>query len=129
MNEAYVESVREYGEAVIGDSTLTIGNIQIKTKYQIKKIEKINGKYIVLLKIPRVYLGDEELNNILCYDEEGRMCWRISNQLPADIISKEQIPYVAIQIVDGKLYATDFLGRKFHVDIENGKLVDVKTVR
>lgn len=31
--------------------------------------------------------------------------------------------------VDRKLYATDFWGRKFNVDAENGKLIDVKIVR
>ena len=91
-------------------------------------IQKINGKYIVLLKIPRVELGVDELNNILCYDEQGIMCWQISNKLPSNIVSKEQIPYIAIQVIDGKLYATDFWGRKFNVDTENGKLIDVKIV-
>ena len=81
-------------------------------------------KYIVLLKIPRVELGVEELNNILCYDENGKMCWRISNKLPSNIISKEQIPYVALQVIDEKLYATDFWGRKFNVDVESGSLID-----
>ena len=118
MNEAFIE-----------DNVLTIGKIKIKTKYPIKKVEKINGKYIVLLKIPRVELGVEELNNILCYDGNGKICWRISNELPSSIICKEQIPYVTIQIVNGKLYATDFWGRKFNVDAENGKLIDVKIVR
>ena len=35
-------------------NTLTIGHAKITVKYPIKKIEKINGKYIVLLKISRV---------------------------------------------------------------------------
>ena len=89
----------------------------------------LSGKYVVLLKIPRVELGAEELNNILCYNENGEMCWRISDKLPSNIVSKEQIPYVAIQIMNGKLYATDFWGRKFNVDVENGNLMDVKIVR
>ena len=67
-------------------------------------------------------------NNILCYDEQGIMCWQISNKLPSNIVSKEQIPYIAIQVIDGKLYATDFWGRKFNVDTENGELIDVKIV-
>lgn len=109
-------------------NTLTIGRTAINVKYPIKQIEKINGKYIVLLKIPRVELGVDELNNILCYNEQGKMCWKISNKLPSNIVSKEQIPYIAIRVTDGKLYATDFWGRKFNVDTENGKLIDVKIV-
>lgn len=36
-------------------------------------------------------LGVDELNNILCYNEQGIMCWQISNKLPTNIVSKEQI--------------------------------------
>ena len=112
-----------------GQNILNIGHIQIFVKYPIKKIEKINEKYIILLKIPQgVKLVNEELNNILCYDEKGILCWQISNELPFNIASKEQIPYVAIHVIDGKLYATDFWGRKFNVDIENGKLIDFQIV-
>ncbi len=113
----------------IEDNILYIGDIKITVKYPIKQVENINRKYVILLKIPRVELGTEELNNILCYDENGEMLWRISDKLPSDIVSKERIPYVAIQIVNGKLYATDFWGRKFNVDAGNGKLMDVKIVR
>lgn len=112
----------------IENNILNIGNTKIITKYPIKKIEKVNGKYVILLKIPHVELGMEELNNILCYSEKGEMCWQISNKLPPNITCKEQIPYVAIQVMEGKLYATDFWGRKFNVDTENGKLIDVKIV-
>ncbi len=115
-------------EVSIDGNHLSIGQTKIITRYPIKKVETIKEKYIVLLKIPHVELGVEELNNILCYDENGKVCWRINNELPSNISSKEQIPYVAIQIIDGKLYATDFWGRKFNVDVENGDLIDVRIV-
>lgn len=115
-------------EVFINDNILTIGRTKITVQYPIKQIVKLNDKYIVLLKIPRVELGVEELNNVICYDRNGKICWRISNELPSIIISKDQIPYVAIQVTDGKLYAIDFWGRKFNVDIESGKLMNVKIV-
>ena len=116
-------------EVSIDGNILNIGGTKITVIYPIKQVESISGKYVVLLKIPRVELGAEELNNILCYNENGEMCWRIREKLPSNIVSKEQIPYVAIQIMNGKLYATDFWGRKFNVDVENGNLMDVKIVR
>lgn len=115
-------------KVVIDDNILYIGNSKIIVKYPIKQVECINEKFIVLLTIPRVELGVEELNNIFCYDENGKLFWQISNELPLDIACKEQMPYIAIQIMNGKLYATDFWGRKFNVDAENGKLMDVKIV-
>lgn len=116
-------------EVFIDENILNIGHTKITTKYPIKRIVKMNEKYIVLLKIPNVELGVEELNNVLCYDDKGKMCWRISNDLPSAIVSKKQIPYVEIQVMDGKLYATDFWGRKFNIDVESGKLIDFKIVR
>lgn len=110
------------------ENILSINNIKIVTKYPIKNIEKVNDKYVILLKIPRVELGVDELNNILCYDEKGEMCWQISNKLPSSITCKDQIPYVTIQKTDGELYATDFWGRKFRVDVNNGELTDVMIV-
>lgn len=115
-------------EVFIDENNLIIGYTKIALKYPIKKIEKLYRKYIVLLKILRVELGVEELNNVLCYDEKGKKCWQISSELPSDIISKEQIPYVDIQVIDERLYATDFWGRKFNVDMKNGKLIGVKIV-
>jgi len=112
----------------VDENILSIDNVKITTKYPIKKFEIINEKYIVLLKIPHVKLGPEELNNILCYNQKGTLCWRISSELPSNIISKEQIPYVEIKIIDGKLYATDFWGRRFNVDLEDGRLIDVEMV-
>lgn len=117
-------------EVFIDENNLVIGYTKIDLKYPIKKVEKLFRKYIVLLKIPPyAELGVEELNNVLCYDEKGKKCWQISCELPSDIISKEQIPYVDIQVIDGKLYATDFWGRKFNFDIKNGKLISVNIVR
>lgn len=115
-------------EINVEKNILSLDNISVITKYPIKKVEKLNNKYVVLLKIPRVELGFEELNNILCFDENGNKCWQISNNMPSDIISKEQMPYVAIQVMDEKLYATDFWGRRFYVDIDTGRLIDVKIV-
>lgn len=115
-------------EVSIEGNILTIGQTKIIEKYPIKKVERIDEKYIVLLRIPRVELGFEEINNILCYDKNGMICWRISNKLPSNIISKEQVPYVAVQVIDEKIYATDFWGRKFNVDIQNGNLISVKIV-
>lgn len=116
-------------KVVIDGNILSIGDVKVITKYPIDKVQKINGKYVVLLDIPRIELETDELNNILCYDEQGKMCWQISGRLPFPIISKEQMPYVAIQISEEKLYATDFWGRKFNVDIETGELLEVKIVR
>lgn len=47
----------------IEDNILYIGDTKIIVKYPIKQVESIRGRYVILLKIPRVELGTEELNN------------------------------------------------------------------
>lgn len=51
-------------EIFIDNNILKIGDVRIIEKYPIKKVEKVGNKYIVLLKIPRVELGIEELRII-----------------------------------------------------------------
>ena len=51
-------------EVSIDGNILNIGGTKITVKYPIKQVESISGKYVVLLKIPRVELGAEELNKI-----------------------------------------------------------------
>ena len=117
-------------EISVSGNTLSVSHAKITFKYPIKKIERINGKYIVLLKIPSgARLGFEECNNVFCYDANGEKCWRIGSKLPIGIISRAHMPYVAIDILDGELYANDFWGRRFRVNAENGKLIDFKAVR
>lgn len=77
-------------EVSIDGNILNIGGTKITVKYPIKQVESISGKYVVLLKIPRVELGAEELNNILCYNENGEMCWRISDKLPSILSAKSK---------------------------------------
>lgn len=114
---------------VNNDNVVRVGSAKITTKYPIQMIKKIKDKYIILLNIPsRIDLGVEELNNVLCYNEKGEFCWRISNQLPVEMICKDQMPYVMIRIEDEELYVTDFWERRFKVDIENGDLINVKVV-
>ena len=110
------------------DNILVISEKKITLKYSREKLEKVFNYIIVLLDISNVKLGVEELNNILCFDVNGNLQWRISNILPDNIASDEQVPYVSINLLDTKLYATDFWGRRFEVDIATGKLLDFKNV-
>lgn len=107
---------------------VVIGDRKVKTKYSVKKIIKYENFNYVLLKIPRVDLGYDELNNVFCYDTQGNIVWQIDNNMPSCVKSKEQIPYIDLEIIDGLLYATDFWGRRFLVERTTGKLLDIKIV-
>lgn len=65
---------------------------------------------MTLLKIPHVELGIDELNNILCYDEKGRMCQQISKGKQsmkiriAKFINKKVISILCIGIMVCSIY-------------------------
>lgn len=111
------------------NNNLQLDDVVVTTKYSIKKVLETEEKYIVLQKIPRVELGYDEINNILCYDKCGNILWQISNKLPASIASSDQVPYVDIRMERDSLLATDFWGRRFTVNIETGYLEDVVVVK
>ena len=116
------------------DIKINVYNIMINNKpiilnYPVKMFEEINDLYIILLNIPtRTELGSEELNNIICYSNKGDFMWRVDNKLPGQIVSSEQSPYIAIQIQDDILKATDFFGRRFRINPIEGKLIDYEIV-
>lgn len=115
---------------IITEKEIDFNKRCVNFRYPIKTVENINEKYFILLKIPpRVELGEEELNNILCYDINGILLWRISNNLPNKMQEGIKVPYIAIEIVENNLKATDFMGRKFDVDISTGELNSLKIVR
>lgn len=113
----------------INGQDIIISNKEITLKYAVKMLEIINGLYIILLDVPkRIELGEDEINNIVCYSEDGEFRWRVDDKLPRQITSPKEVPYVAIQIQDNILKATDFIGRRFHIDEYSGKLTEFEIV-
>lgn len=114
----------------LNECNILINNKEIKLNYPVKMFEKIADLYIILLDIPtRIELGSVELNNIVCYDDKGEYIWSVDNKLPSQIVSKEQTPYVAIQVQDNILKATDFFGRRFHINFADGRLLKYEIVK
>lgn len=114
----------------LNECNITINNKEIILNYPVKMFEKIDDSYIILLNIPtRIELRSEELNNVVCYDNKGEFIWRVDNKLPSQITSKEQTPYIAIQVQDNILKATDFWGRRFHINAVDGRLLKYEIVK
>lgn len=111
-------------------NSIMIEGKKLEFLYPIGSVIEVENKYIVLLKIPtRIELSEEELSNVYCYDKNATLLWRIDKDLPSTIKSSDRLPYIAINFNDKKLTATDFMGRRFQVDIETGKLLNMDVVR
>ena len=82
------------------------------------------GKVVVVFETDE----DDGYDNIFCYTLEGKLLWRIK-RAPIDIGGTARSPYVGVNVIDGKCRAIDFFGRRFWVDVENGRILSKDIVR
>ena len=108
-----------------GKNSFEIGGRVVKFTYTVKDIIDLDNQIIVLLEIP---YSDDEINNIYAYDKAGNKMWRVNTRFDDYGINKK-LPFEIIRIIDGKLYATDFYGRRFQINLGNGQTISYDVVK
>jgi hypothetical protein len=102
------------------ENTLCIGEKQVVFDNKILQI-KIDAEYnriYVLLEIPSVEkLTFNDFHNVYGFDMCGKAIWQISRRPKGD-----EAVYIMIGLKDGKLYANDFLGRRYQVNRKTGEI-------
>lgn len=90
-------------------------------QYDIMQLAIESENVFILLKIPfnNQELGYDEYHNIYCYNIKGDKIWQIGKRAKE---IDDDIVFVMINIKGDKLYANDFLGRRFSVDKLNGNI-------
>ncbi|MCH5258663.1 MAG: hypothetical protein J1F18_02860 [Lachnospiraceae bacterium] len=83
-------------------------------------------KYIVLLGIP---FNSEAINNIYCLDARANIVWQSEDLATRYPQLKKLLPYEQIGIKDGVIYASEFYGRNYKINIENGKIEGFNTLK
>ncbi|MEB3751168.1 hypothetical protein [Geobacillus icigianus] len=105
-------------EIKIDNNSLFIGNNQITFEDKIMEVKIDGDKIFVLLHItPRKKLDYDDCHNIYCYNNHGEKIWQIGQRPNGD-----DTVFISIDLVDSMLYANDFLGRRFLVNKESGKI-------
>ena len=105
--------------------TLNIGEKKVVFDMEIEKIQSINEKIFVLLKIPaRKKMSYNDLHNIYCYSADGEMIWQIGKRSKGD-----DVVYTMIRIDNSDLYANDFLDRQFLINKNTGEIINMRVVR
>lgn len=107
------------------NNELEISGKKIKFSNKIAEIKQ-NGEYIfvrlaIILNSP-VHIEDEE-SNVYAIDKNGDIIWQIKN--PPHKVNPEFScsPIVLMHIDDNnRLFVTDFLGRRFEVDVKTGNM-------
>ena len=97
---------------------IEINNCGYEFQYDIRTVVQHKGKYIVLLGIP---FTCDEINNIYCLDEQANLVWQ-SEDLATLYPKLINLAYEHMGIKDDVLYASDFCGRLYRINVNNGKI-------
>ena len=105
---------------------IEINNNSYDFEFDIRAVIEHKEKYVVLLAIP---FNKTEINNIYCLDGQAKLIWQseyISVRYPE---LKNLLPYEQMGIKDDIIFASDFYGRNYQINVNTGKIEGVKTVK
>lgn len=104
---------------------IVINNISYDFQYDIRTVVQYKEKYIVLLGIP---FNIEEINNIYCLDAQANLVWQ-SEDLHYLYPELKNLPYEQMAIKGGFVFASDFYGRNYKINADNGKIEECIVVK
>lgn len=111
---------------------LTIGNKKIDFQYDLSDIIVTNNRIFITLQVPSSghKLTQEEICNMFSINKFGNVEWQIQNIPPRNNSKYVCVPIVGMNLVkNDELYVTDFMGRKFQVDISTGAMTLIGAFR
>ena len=95
-------------------------------EFDIRAVIEYKEKYIVLLAIP---FNKTEINNIYCLDAQAKLIWQAEDLSVRCPELKNLLPYEQMGIKDDIIFASDFYGRNYQINVNNGKIEGVKIVK
>ncbi|MBC1742911.1 hypothetical protein HCA06_07460 [Listeria welshimeri] len=103
-------------------------NIEFKNKI-VELKENDNYLFVRLLVAPGQELNESTLSNVYAINKLGEIQWQIKNVAPKGNSVYICVPLVGMNIEENVLFVTDFMGRRFEVNQENGTLNHMKIVK
>ena len=87
--------------------------------FDMRAVVQYKKKYIVLLGIP---FNSTEINNIYCLDAQANLIWQSEdlNTLYPEL--KNLLSYEQMGIKDDTIFASDFYGRNYKINVDSGKI-------
>ncbi len=105
---------------------IEINNSNYDFDFDIRTVIQYKETYVVLLAIP---FNRTEINNIYCIDEDAKLVWQAEDLSIRYPELKNLLPYEQMGIKDDIIFASDFYGRSYKINVNNGKIEGVKTVK
>lgn len=107
------------------ESVIIINEYKKEFPFEIRSVIQYDDKYIVLLSIP---FDKNDINNIYCINTRTELIWQ-SQDLNVLYPNMKNIPYEQMGMKDNSLFASDFYGRNYKIDVQNGKILDCNIVK
>jgi outer membrane protein assembly factor BamB len=103
----------------IKNNRIEINSSMYDFKFDIRTVIQYKNNYIVLLSIP---FNDSEINNVYCLNSNAELLWQSQDLSSLYQNSKNLLPYEQMRMKDGYIYASDFYGRNYKINANNGKI-------
>ena len=100
-------------------NSLKIGERSKEFTYLIRDAKLCKDKVIVLLEIP---FKDDEINNLYALNEKCEIIWKVED-LKAIFKSQVLLPYEQMIIEDNIVIVSDFYGRRYYINCDDGKII------
>ena len=111
----------------IEKNILVLNGKTIKFSHNIRQFKTIGDDSVaVLLSIPG---NDNTLDNIYCYFSNGIIKWQVQPVKEVFPELKQVFPFEQMSIIDGVISATDFYGRRFMINPDDGKILSKDIVK
>ncbi len=105
---------------------IEINNNSYDFEFDIRTVIQYKEIYVVLLAIP---FSKTEINNIYCLDAQAKLLWRSEDLSVRYSELKNLLPYEQMGIKDDIIFASDFYGRNYKININNGKIEGFNIVK
>jgi len=104
------------------DRKLTIDGSSIEFTHEIRQIEIVENKIIVLLSIPQ---NENTLDNIYAVSNKADVLWRVESL----VVDYPRLPYEQMVIHEDGIRATDFYGRRVFISVNTGQIMKKDIVK
>lgn len=101
------------------NNKIEINDSSVEFMYLIKSAKAVDDRIIVLLEIP---YDIDEADNLYCLSKNGTIIWQ-SQHLHELYPTERILLYEQIIINDREIIASDFYGRRYFVNFENGFII------
>lgn len=106
---------------IINGNKVVLNNKEFVFENNILEAIEFESKLIVVFDINKI-------DNVFCYSLNLELLWKMDSSQIKNV-GTEKEPCIGVRLIDGKCVAFDFSGRRYIINIANGKVEEGETFR